>query len=51
MSKKLPAKHYLENKETFQKKACKRYQRLSKKSGNMVMNITKISQKMKSKSL
>ena len=50
MSKKLPAKH-LENKETFQKKACKRYQRLSKKSGNMVMNITKISQKMKSKSL
>ena len=51
MSKNLSAKYYQENKERLQKKARERYQNLSKeekeKSDNMVMNVTKISQKMK----
>ena len=56
MSKTLLAKYYQENKERpLEKKARERYQNLSKeekeKSGNMVVNITKISQKMKNKSL
>ena len=55
MSRTLSAKYYQENKERLQKKACKRYQNLSKKekenNNNMVVNVTKISQKMKNKSL
>ena len=52
MSKNLSAKYYQENKERLQKKARERYQNLSKqekgnKSDNMVVNVTKISQKMK----
>ena len=51
MPKDLSAKYYQENKERLQKKASKRYQNLSKEeqeeSDNMVMNVTKISQKMK----
>ena len=52
MSKNLSAKYYQENKERLQKKACERYQSLSKeekekKSDNMAVNLTKISQKMK----
>ena len=55
MSKNLFAKYYQENKEKLQIKAPERYQNLSKeekeKSSNMVVNVTKISQKMKNKSL
>ena len=55
MSKHLSAKYYQENKERLQKKARERYQDLSKeeknKSSNMVVNVTKISKKMKNKSL
>ena len=55
MSKNLYTKYYQENKEKLQIKARERYQNLSKeekeKSSNMVVNITKISQKMKNKSL
>ena len=44
-------KYYQENKERLPKKACERYQILSKeekgKSVNMIVNITKVSQKMK----
>ena len=51
MSKNLSAKYFQENKERLQKKAHERYQNLSKdekeKSNNMVVNVTKISQKMK----
>ena len=51
MSKNLSVKHYQENKERLQKKAREIYQNLSKeekkKSYNMVVNVTKISQKMK----
>ena len=51
MSKNLSARYYQENKERLQKKARKRYQNLSKeekeKRGKMVMNVIKISQKMK----
>ena len=51
MSKNVSAKYFLENKERLQKKAHERYQNLSKdekeKSNNMVVNVTKISQKMK----
>ena len=47
----LSAKYYQENKERLQKKALERYQNLSKeekeKNHNMVVNVTKISQKMK----
>ena len=50
MSKNLSAKYFQENKERLQKKAHERYQNLSKdekekKSNNMVVNFTKISQK------
>ena len=55
MSKDLSAKFCEENKERLQKKARERYQNLSKeekqKSNNMVVDVTKISQKMKNKSL
>ena len=55
MPKTLSVKYYQENKEIIQKKAHKRYQNLSKeekqKKHNMVVNVTKIAQKMKSKSL
>ena len=51
MSKNLSARYYQENKERLQKKAHERYQNLSKeekeKRGKMVMNVIKISQKMK----
>ena len=51
MSKTSSAKYYQENKERLQKKARERYRiflkRKKKKSNNMVMNVTKISQKMK----
>ena len=51
MSKDLSAKYYQNNKERLQKEGRKRYQSLSKeekeKSNNMVVNDTKISQKMK----
>ena len=51
MSKNLSAKHYQENIERLQKRARERYQNLSKekkkKSDNMVVNVPKISQKMK----
>ena len=50
MSKNLSAKFY---QERLQRKAWERYQNLSKdeKRYNMVVNITKLSQNMKSKSL
>ena len=55
MSKDLSAKYYQNNKERLQKKARERYQSLSKKkkkkNDNMVVNDTKIYQKMKNKSL
>ena len=51
MYKLLSAKYYQENKERLQKKALERYQNLSKeekeKNHNMVVKVTKISQKMK----
>ena len=52
-SRTLSAKYYQEIKERLQKTAGKRYQNLSKeekeKSDNMVVNVTKISQKTKKK--
>ena len=58
MPKNLSSKFYQENKERLQKKkkkARERYQTLYKeekeKSNNMVVSVTKISQKIKSKSL
>ena len=55
MSKNLSAKYYQENKERLQKKACEICQNPSKeekgKNNNMVMNVTKISQKIKNKSM
>ena len=55
MSKTLSAKYYQQNKERLQKKLVKDIKIIlktkKKKSGNMVMNITKISQKTKNKSL
>ena len=55
MSKNLSAKYYQENKERLQKKARERYKNLLKeekeKKDNVVVNVTKISQKMKNKSL
>ena len=50
MYKNLSPKYYQENKEKLKKKAFKRYQNLSneeKKSQNMVLNVTKLFQKMK----
>ena len=55
MSKNLSAKYYQENKERLQRKIMKDIKiflkKKKQKSGNMVVNITKISQKMKNKSL
>ena len=55
MSKGLSAKYYQENKERLQKKLLKDIKifnrNTKKKSDNMVVNVTKISQKMKNKSL
>ena len=55
MSKTLSAKYYQENKEKLQKKLVKHIKiflkKKKKKSDNMVANVTKISQKMKNKSL
>ena len=55
MSKDSSAKYCQNNKESLQKKARERYQSLSqkekKKSNNMVVNYTKIYEKMKNKSL
>ena len=55
MSKDSSAKYFQNNKESLQKKARERYQSLSqkekKKSNNMVVNYTKIYEKMKNKSL
>ena len=55
MSKTLSAKHYQENKERLQKKLVKDIKiflkKKKKKSDNMVVNVTKISQEMKNKNL
>ena len=55
MFKTLSAKYYQENKERLQKKLAKDIKiflkKKKKKSGNMVVNVTKISQMMKNKSL
>ena len=55
MSKKLSVKYYQENKEILQKKLMKDIKiflmKKKKKSNNMVVNITKIFQKMENKSL
>ena len=55
MSKNLSANYYQQNKETLQKKLRKDIKiilkKKKKKSNNMDMSFTKISQKMKSKSL
>ena len=55
MSKNLSAKYYQENKERLQKKLVKDakvfLKKKKKKSDKIIVNITKISQKMKSKSL
>ena len=55
MSKNLSAKYYQENKERLQKKSREKYQSLSKeekkKADNMVVNVTKISHKLKKKKL
>ena len=54
MSKKLSAKYYQENKEGMQKKLAKDIKiflkNKKKKSGNILMNVRKISQRMKNKS-
>ena len=53
MSKTLSVKYYQENKERLQKKLTKDIKiflkKKKKKSGDMVENVTKISQKMKDK--
>ena len=55
MPKNLSAKYYQENKARMQKKLVKDIKifvkKKKKKSGNMVVNDTKINQKMKSKNL
>ena len=55
MSKTFSAKYYQENKERLQKKLVKDIKsflkKKKKKSDNMVVNVTKISIKMKNKSL
>ena len=50
MSKDSSAKYYQNNKERLQKEARERYQSFSKEK-NMVVNDTKIYQKIKNKSL
>ena len=51
MSKSLSAKYYQENKERLQKKFMKDLSKAEKEKNNMIMNDTKIYQKMKNKSL
>ena len=55
MSKSLSAKYYQENKERLQKNLVKdvkiRLKRKEKRSNNVAVNVVKIFQKMKSKSL
>ena len=55
MSKILSAKYYLENKKDYRKKLPKDIKiflkRKKKKNNNMAVTVTKISQKMKNKSL
>ena len=55
MSKRLSAKYYQENKERLQKKLVKDIKiflkKKKKKSVNIVINVTQISQKMNNKSL
>ena len=55
ISKKSSPKYYRRNKERVQKNAPEKYQNFSKeekkKINNMVVNVTKIFQKMKSKTL
>ena len=55
MSKNLPSKYYQENKERLQKKLVKDIKiflkKKKKKTNNIVVNVTKISQNMKNKSL
>ena len=51
MSKSLSAKYYQENKERLQKKFMKDLSKAEKEKSNMIMNDTKIYQKMKNKSL
>ena len=55
MPQSLSAKYYQKGKERLQKKARERYQNVSKEeneqNNNMVVSITKISQKKKNKSL
>ena len=55
MSENWSAKYCQENKEKLQKKARERYQNLAKeekeKKNNLVVKVTKISQKRKNKSL
>ena len=55
MSKHISAKYYQQNKERLQKKLVKDIKIFLKKkkwkSNNMVINVTKISRKMKKKSL
>ena len=54
MSKKLSAKYYQENKEGMTKKLAKDIKiflkNKKKKSGNILVNVRKISQRMKNKS-
>ena len=56
MPKNLSAKYYQENKERLQKKKLVKNIKIfrrkkKKKSSNMVVNVTKVSQKVKKKSL
>ena len=55
MSKNLSAKYYQENKEKLPKKLVKNIKiflkKKKKKSDNIVVNVTKISQKMKNRNL
>ena len=52
MPKTLSAKYYQKNKENLQQKARKRYlNNKKKKSDNVVVKVTKISQKMKNRNL
>ena len=55
MSKNFSAKYYQEDKESLQRKLVKNIKiflrNKKKKSDNIVVNVTKISQKMKNKSL
>ena len=54
MSTNLSVKNYQENKERLQKKACEDIKtflkKKKKKSGTMIVNVTKMSQKVENKS-